>query len=95
LTGALITGVLVLEDVDRPSAAHDIDAVALTVDEQIIGIAAGLEVGKHCVARHCRHQETRRAAKNHEHALPLMIECHWEIRAMAVGGNVSGRLALG
>ena len=58
-----------LEHVDRAVAAAHIDAVALAVDEDIVGIAAGLDLRHDVpVAARQRHQ-SRRVAKHDENAM--------------------------
>ena len=73
------------ETVDGARATDHIDAMALGIDKEVIGIAAGVEIGDGRPVCVRQHQQPRRATEGDQDPVRCAIERHREIRMMALG----------
>src|SRR5882762_4523975 len=67
--GALIG--LCIEYVDDTLAAAHIDAMAFRVDEDVVGVSAGIHGRDRATILHAKHAKLCRIAKHHQHSTSL------------------------
>src|SRR5205823_3033502 len=87
-----IAGLALLEHVDDTLTAAHIDSVALRVYEHIVGLAAGLDLGRHPPVLTGKRHQCWRAAKDDENPAPLTVDRHRKIRSRALRRQRSVRL---
>ena len=81
MSNPIIFRTLRLEDVDEAVAAADIDTMPFGIGEDIVSVAADIDL---CYARTVADRKGRKlggAAKGDEHSLGVLIDRHGEIRS--------------
>ena len=77
----MIAGFPCLKHIDDALATAQIDAAALAIDEHIIGITAGVDLGDDMAILAGERHQARRAAKDDEDLVRLAIDRHRKIRS--------------
>jgi hypothetical protein len=90
----LVLAGTLLEDIDGTGPATHINAMTLGIDEYIIRIAAGIEVGNHRVIRGRQDEQPRWASEHDEHSVSILVEGHRKIAAMVTDPQLAFRLRL-
>src|SRR5439155_13872364 len=83
---APMAGLALFEHIDDAFTAAHVNPTALGVDEHIVSIAAGFELGRYASVPARKRHQCWRAAKDDEDPLRVTIDRHWEI-----GLQISGR----
>src|SRR5262249_17873669 len=71
------------QDVDKSFPARYVDELALRIEEEIICVAAGVDLGNHITSLPVIRCEFWRASENDKHALSFLIERHREISVVS------------
>src|SRR5258706_15318376 len=71
-----------LKNIKKASPATDVNATALGIDEQVIGIAAGLRGRDALTIRHGKDAELGRSPKDHKDLATNVVQSHRKIGAL-------------